>query len=545
METIKKVRCAIYTRKSSDEGLEKEFNTLEAQREAGENFVMSQKALGWEIIPDHYDDGGYSGGNMNRPALEQLFKDIEANKVDMIVVYKIDRLTRSLMDFSKMIELFDAHNCSFVSVTQNFNTADSMGRLMLNVLLSFAQFEREISGERIRDKVAASRKKGMWTGGTVPFGYIPINKKLVVKEDEAEIVRFMFDGYVKYKSITGICKLIKDKFGEEYRREMVKRILRNPIYVGKVKHKKELYDGQHEALVSQEIFDEVAKIRASKDLTKRTCLYKRNEVGILRGILFCGCCHTKMTPTATNGHKVRRYYYTSTKAKYYGYHACQNGAVAVPILDEAVLQIITPMLRDSALLNGLVKEIAPDRVKEIFKIMQKPDLLLKQMSELDKSLVVRKIIERITVQYDSLEIKWTELALDMLPAKYQKRTSDGIMSIPTPLARTKDLLQVTIPEIVEPIPVINKELVRALGKAFRYQKILSTSKITIAELAAQEEIDSGFLGRIIRLTSLAPDIIKSVLAGTQPANFILQSLMRSDIPPIWSEQRKLYGFPEV
>ena len=545
METIKKVRCAIYTRKSSDEGLEKEFNTLEAQREAGENFVMSQKALGWEIIPDHYDDGGYSGGNMNRPALEQLFKDIEANKVDMIVVYKIDRLTRSLMDFSKMIELFDAHNCSFVSVTQNFNTADSMGRLMLNVLLSFAQFEREISGERIRDKVAASRKKGMWTGGTVPFGYIPINKKLVVKEDEAEIVRFMFDGYVKYKSITGICKLIKDKFGEEYRREMVKRILRNPIYVGKVKHKKELYDGQHEALVSQEIFDEVAKIRASKDLTKRTCLYKRNEVGILRGILFCGCCHTKMTPTATNGHKVRRYYYTSTKAKYYGYHACQNGAVAVPILDEAVLQIITPMLRDSALLNGLVKEIAPDRVKEIFKIMQKPDLLLKQMSELDKSLVVRKLIERITVQYDSLEIKWTELALDMLPAKYQKRTSDGIMSIPTPLARTKDLLQVTIPEIVEPIPVINKELVRALGKAFRYQKILSTSKITIAELAAQEEIDAGFLGRIIRLTSLAPDIIKSVLAGTQPASFILQSLMRSDIPPIWSEQRKLYGFPEV
>ena len=545
METIKKVRCAIYTRKSSDEGLEKEFNTLEAQREAGENFVLSQKALGWEMIPDHYDEGGYSGGNMNRPALEQLFKDIEANKVDMIVVYKIDRLTRSLMDFSKMIELFDAHNCSFVSVTQNFNTADSMGRLMLNVLLSFAQFEREISGERIRDKVAASRKKGMWTGGTVPFGYIPINKKLVVKEDEAEIVRFMFDGYVKYKSITGICKLIKDKFGEEYRREMVKRILRNPIYVGKVKHKKELYDGQHEALVSQEIFDEVAKIRASKDLTKRTCLYKRNEVGILRGILFCGCCHTKMTPTATNGHKVRRYYYTSTKAKYYGYHACQNGAVAVPILDEAVLQIITPMLRDSALLNSLVKEIAPDRVKEIFKIMQKPDLLLKQMSELDKSLVVRKLIERITVQYDSLEIKWTELALDMLPAKYQKRTKDGVMSIPTPLARTKDLLQVTIPEIVEPIPVINKELVRALGKAFRYQKILSTSKITIAELAAQEEIDSGFLGRIIRLTSLAPDIIKSVLAGTQPANFILQSLMRNDIPPIWSDQRKLYGFPEV
>ena len=545
METIKKVRCAIYTRKSTDEGLEKEFNTLEAQREAGENFVMSQKAQGWEILPDHYDDGGYSGGNINRPSLERLFADIEADKVDMIVVYKIDRLTRSLMDFSKMIEIFDAHNCSFVSVTQNFNTADSMGRLMLNVLLSFAQFEREISGERIRDKVAASRKKGMWTGGVVPFGYIPINKKLVVKEREAEIVRFMFDGYVKYKSITGICKLIKDKFGEEYRREMVKRILRNPIYIGKIRHKDVFYDGQHEALVSQEIFDEVAKIRASKDLTKRTCLYKKNEVGVLRGILYCGCCHTKMTPTATNGHKLRRYYYTSTKAKYYGYHTCQNGSVAVSVLDEAVLQIITPMLRDTALLNGLVKEIAPDRIKEIFKIMQKPELLLKRMSELDKSLLVRKLIERIIVQYDTLEIKWTELALDMLPAKYQKKTTDGVMIIATPLSRTKDLLQVSIPEIVEPVPTINKELVRALAKAFRYQKILTTTKISLAELAAREETDAGFMGRILRLTCLAPDIIKSVLAGTQPADFILQPLVRNEIPPIWAEQRKLYGFPEI
>ena len=545
METIKKVRCAIYTRKSTDEGLEKEFNTLEAQREAGENFVMSQKAQGWEILPDHYDDGGYSGGNMNRPALERLFADIKADKVDMIVVYKIDRLTRSLMDFSKMIEIFDAHNCSFVSVTQNFNTADSMGRLMLNVLLSFAQFEREISGERIRDKVAASRKKGMWTGGVVPFGYIPINKKLVVKEREAEIVRFMFDGYVKYKSITGICKLIKDKFGEEYRREMVKRILRNPIYIGKIKHKDVFYDGQHEALVSQEVFDEVAKIRASKDLTKRTCLYKKNEVGVLRGILYCGCCHTKMTPTATNGNKMRRYYYTSTKAKYYGYHTCQNGSVAVAVLDEAVLQIITPMLKDTTLLNGLVKEIAPDRIKEIFKIMQKPELLLKRMSELDKYLLVRKLIERIIVQYDTLEIKWTELALDMLPVKYQKKTTDGVMTIATPLSRTKDLLQVSIPEIVEPVPTINKELVRALAKAFRYQKILTTTKISLAELAAREETDAGFMGRILRLTCLAPDIIKSVLAGTQPADFILQPLVRNEIPPIWAEQRKLYGFPEI
>ena len=215
------------------------------------------------------------------------------------------------------------------------------------------------------------------------------------------------------------------------------------------------------------------------------------------------------------------------------------------VLDEAVLQIITPMLRNTALLNGLVKEIAPDRIKEIFKIMQKPELLLKRMSELDKSLLVRKLIERIIVQYDTLEIKWTELALDMLPVKYQKKTSDGVMTIATPLSRTKDLLQVSIPEIVEPVPTINKELVRALAKAFRYQKILTTTKISLAELAAREETDAGFMGRILRLTCLAPDIIKSVLAGTQPADFILQPLVRNEIPPIWAEQRKLYGFPEI
>lgn len=545
METFKKIRCAVYTRKSTDEGLEKEFNTLEAQREAGENYIMSQKAMGWELIPDHYDDGGYSGGNMNRPALEQLFADIRARKVDMIVVYKIDRLTRSLIDFAKMMELFDAYNCSFVSVTQNFNTADSMGRLMLNVLLSFAQFEREISGERIRDKIAATRKKGMWTGGVVPFGYIPLNKKLVVKEEEAEIVRFMFEGYLKYQSITAVCKLIKENYHQEFRREMVKRILKNPIYIGKVKHKTVFYDGIHEPLVSAETFEAVAKLRAGKDVTKRTCLYKKNEVGILRGILICGCCQTRMTPTLCCSHHTRKYYYTSTKAKYYGYHTCQNGAVSVAVLDEAVLQIITPLLKDINVLNGLVEEIAPDKIKEIYKIMQYPDKVLAKMSELDKSLLVKKLIAKITVEYDTLEIKWTPLAKEMLPPAYLSKTVEDVMIIPTPLARTKDLLQVTIPEIVDPAPVINKELVRALAKAFKYQKILRDTNITITELAASEERDPAFLGRIIRLTSLAPDIIKAILVGNQPADFVLQPLLRDDIPPIWAQQRKLFNFPEI
>lgn len=200
MEPQKKVRCAIYTRKSTDEGLEKEFNTLEAQREAGENYIKSFKHQGWEALPDHYDDGGFSGGNLKRPALQQLLKDVEKGKVDMIVVYKIDRLTRSLLDFAQLVKTLEKHNCSFVSVTQHFNTCDSMGKLTLNILLSFAQFERELGAERVRDKIAASRKKGMWTGGSVPLGYTLKNKKLIIEPAEAEIIRFIFEDYARTRS---------------------------------------------------------------------------------------------------------------------------------------------------------------------------------------------------------------------------------------------------------------------------------------------------------------------------------------------------------
>ena len=272
---MEEIRCAIYTRKSTDEGLEKEFNTLEAQREAGESYIRSQKHQGWTLIDERYDDGGYSGGNMKRPALTRLFEDIKAGKVDMIVVYKIDRLTRSLSDFSKMIDVFDKHKCSFVSVTQNFNTSDSMGRLTLNMLLSFAQFEREIGAERVRDKTAASKKKGMWTGGAVPFGYQNINKKLEINPDEAEAVKFMFEMYHRYNSVMAVCKLMYEHGYKAFRRDAVKRMLKNPIYMGKIKYGQELYDGQHQAIVTPELFASVQQIRDTKDIRIRACLYKK------------------------------------------------------------------------------------------------------------------------------------------------------------------------------------------------------------------------------------------------------------------------------
>ena len=539
---MKEIRCAVYTRKSTDEGLDKVFNTLEAQREAGENYIKSQKHQGWVLIDKHYDDGGYSGGNMKRPALQDLLEDIKAGAVDMIVVYKIDRLTRSLVDFSKMIDVFDQHNCSFVSVTQNFNTSDSMGRLTLNMLLSFAQFEREIGSERVRDKQAASKKRGMWTGGVVPYGYQAINKKLEIKPDEGKAVKFMFETYVKYKSAVAVAKLMADNGYKVFRRDAVKRMLKNPLYMGKIKYKDEIYEGQHAAIVSAELFEEVQRIRETKSTSIRTCLYKRNEVGILRGLLTCGCCNTPMTPVSSQTRKERRFYYTSNRAKYYGYHTCSNGPIPVPVMDECILKLIGPLLKDISVLNALIKKVTEKKTAEIYKIMKDPDTVIQKLPERHKLLLVRLLVTGITVQYDRLEINWSDFAMNLVPDNYKKKMTGNCMILDLPFVRKKGALILSLPSDIVQNVSYNSELIKALGNAFKYKKMLTQSKLSISELAFQLEKDPGYIGRILRLTCLAPDIIKSILYGTQPASFYLQRLLREVIPPIWEDQRKLYGF---
>ena len=253
---VRKLRCAVYTRKSSEEGLDMEFNSLDAQRESCEAYVASQKAEGWLLVPDRYDDGGFSGGTLERPALQRLLADIEANRVDVVVVYKIDRLSRSLMDFAKLVEVFDRNSVTFVSVTQSFNTTTSMGRLTLNILLSFAQFEREVIGERIRDKFAASRKKGMWMGGWAPLGYDIKDRKLVVNEVEAKKVRMIFERFVKLGSATVLVRALRaegitGKQGKLVDKGYVYKLLNNRVYIGQAVHKGTAYPGEHRAIVSQ------------------------------------------------------------------------------------------------------------------------------------------------------------------------------------------------------------------------------------------------------------------------------------------------------
>ena len=258
--TVRKVRCAVYTRKSSEEGLELEFNSLDAQREACEAYVASQKAEGWLLVPDRYDDGGFSGGTLERPALKRLMQDIEAGRIDVVVVYKIDRLSRSLMDFARLVEVFDRTGVTFVSVTQSFNTTTSMGRLTLNVLLSFAQFEREVIGERIRDKFAASRRKGMWMGGWAPLGYDVQDRKLVVNETEAALVRRIFERFAKMGSAMRLAAALRNegvtnKRGKLIDKGVLYKLLNNRVYIGEAVHKGQSYAGEHDAIVPQALWD--------------------------------------------------------------------------------------------------------------------------------------------------------------------------------------------------------------------------------------------------------------------------------------------------
>jgi DNA invertase Pin-like site-specific DNA recombinase len=324
MKTIAK-NCAIYTRKSTEEGLDQDFNTLDAQREACEAYILSQKAEGWKPVKTHYDDGGYSGGNMNRPALEDLLDDIRAGKVQIVVVYKIDRLTRSLMDFSKLVEIFDEYGVTFVSVTQSFNTTTSMGRLTLNVLLSFAQFEREVTGERIRDKIAASKKKGLWMGGAPPLGYQCIDKKLCPEPEEQKTVRFIFEQYLECGSVRRLKELLENKGcktpvrtsqkgrtygGTPYSRGHLYKILGNPVYIGKIRHKGKIHDGQHPGIIPEDLYEAVQK--QMNDNTGSSPSKPVKSGSLLQGLLY-DCDGTIYSPT-----------YTSKKGKRYCYYISQN-----------------------------------------------------------------------------------------------------------------------------------------------------------------------------------------------------------------------------
>ena len=424
-EEKKTIRCAIYTRKSTEEGLDKEFNTLDAQRVSGEAYVKSQQQEGWEVVPRHYDDGGFTGGNMDRPALARLLEDIKAGEIDVVVVYKIDRLSRSLIDFAQMVKIFDEHNASFVSVTQHFNTQDSMGRLTLNILFSFAQFEREVIGERIRDKFAASKQKGMWMGGALPLGYQVEDRKLYIDKKEAEDVIHIFKRFIALRSITKLLiELKRDGYrtkqyvsgrgnlrgGTSINKQYCYRLLQNKIYIGKIVHKDKVYEGLHESIISQEIWDKVQKIFAQDPITRGNYTRNRNPA-LLRGLIRCECCDCAMTPSFTVKNKRTYRYYTPTKAIHQHYKACKVGPIPAAEIDALVVGHIKQMIESPEMLTKTYSEIKAVNdtpfdfgLEELRKKIKNFDHFWKELKTTEQQRITQLLVKDVLVNLEAVKI---------------------------------------------------------------------------------------------------------------------------------------------
>jgi len=399
-------RCAIYTRKSSEEGLEQEFNSLHAQRESCEAYIASQRSEGWTLLRDQYDDGGISGGTLERPGLKQLLADIEDGLIDVVVVYKIDRLSRSLMDFSKLVEVFDRMNVTFVSVTQSFNTTTSMGRLTLNILLSFAQFEREVTGERIRDKVAASRKKGIWMGGFVPFGYDVKNRKLVVNEQEAATVRGIFERFVELGSATALARELRrdgtrNKRGTLIDKGFLYRLLNNRVYRGLAVHKGTAYPGEHDAIIDQPLWDQVHAI-LQESPRKRANNSRTQTPALLKGLIFTAS-GAAMTPSSTKKGARRYRYYVSMDVIRNRETGDENAPrrLAADMVETAVVAEVRRILRTPEITAQVIAALATNKPStpegDIVHALQDFQSLWSQLFPAEQARIIQLLIRRVTV----------------------------------------------------------------------------------------------------------------------------------------------------
>ncbi|HTW52349.1 MAG TPA: recombinase family protein [Stellaceae bacterium] len=563
------LRCAIYTRKSSEEGLEQEFNSLHAQREACEAFIKSQRHEGWSSLPQAYDDGGRSGGNMERPALQQLLGDIRQGKVDVVVVYKIDRLTRSLADFAKIVETFDARNVSFVSVTQQFNTTTSMGRLTLNVLLSFAQFEREVTGERIRDKIAASKKKGMWMGGVPPLGYAAKGRKLVVIDAEAETVRHIFGRYAALGSV----RLLKGELeahgitgkrwtsasgrgwgGKPLGRGALYRMLQNRIYRGEIVHKSEAYLGEHAAIVDSVLWNTVQQCLAENAVERNTGTRVKNP-SLLVGLLFDGQGH-RMTPThaVKNG---RRYRYYVSRPLIVGRHSDAAG-LRIPAveIEKIVAGRIRRLLSEPASVFAIIEAHAtePRRQQRLLARAKQLAHEWDRMPPLRMRAILLALLRRAEVDGDQMIVHLRPRQLTTLLDEHLASADPGLsdneptllLSHPIHLRRAGKEVRMVIdhtdPFAAPPKP--DPSLIKAIGRAHRYHALLiKHGSGKFADLAKREKLHRSYFSQVLRLAFLAPDITNAILDGQQPEGLTATALIEhARLPLSWPEQRSALGF---
>jgi len=429
--TVKKIRAAIYTRKSSEEGLDMEFNSLDAQREACEAYIASQRSEGWLLVADRYDDGGVSGGTLERAALKRLLTDIERGLIDVVVVYKIDRLSRALMDFAKLVEVFDANNVTFVSVTQSFNTTTSMGRLTLNILLSFAQFEREVIGERIRDKVAASRARGIWMGGFVPLGYDARDRRLIVNEAEAALVRRIFEDFVKTESGTKLVQALRaegatTKRGRPFTKSDVYRVLSNRTYLGEAMHKGKSHPGEHGAIVPQALWDTAHALLTISPRT-RANRTRCQTPALLRGLIFDSDGRA-MSPTHTRGRRGRRYRYYVSQSVLKG-SAADGPAIArisAGEIEGIVIAQLRGLLRQPEIVLGAwraARLAAPGLTEDEARLaLERLDPLWEELFPAEQTRILRLLVDRVDLGPDGADVR---MKLDGLASLARELAAPG------------------------------------------------------------------------------------------------------------------------
>jgi DNA invertase Pin-like site-specific DNA recombinase len=541
-------RCAIYTRKSTEEGLEQDFNSLDAQREACAAYILSQRHEGWTLVPDPYDDGGYSGGNMDRPAMKALLAEVAAGRIDVIVVYKVDRLTRSLSDFARIVDVLDEAEASFVSVTQSFNTTTSMGRLTLNVLLSFAQFEREVTGERIRDKIAASKAKGMWMGGPIPLGYRLEERKIIIEPGEAELIRHIFSRYLALGSgRLVVAELDQDgirskerinRHGRVYGRQPISRgalyaILQNRLYIGEVVHKGQSYPGQHEAIIAVELFEQVQQSIAGSRVEQR--IGSRAAMpSLLAGLLWDGHGR-RMTPSHAAKQGKRYRYYVSQAD---GDTARTDPVWRMPAAEiellvtaevKAAVRLAQQRSISSGRLNGDAIEMLEDRCSAVTAGLEQD-----APAKVREQLLV--LVERIDVGEGSLNMT---LRLDSIDPQLGNEPVTCETAIG--FVRTSRQVKIVIPPPADHEQAPSPSLLKLVAQAFAARAEMDTGG-SFDAVASRLGFGREYLADLIRTSYLSPRIIGAILAGCQPASLSRKQLVQTNrIPLEWYEQERLFG----
>ncbi len=540
---MRRVRCAIYTRKSSEDGLEQDFNSLDAQREACEAYIASQKHEGWELLPDHYDDGGISGGHLDRPALQRLMRAVDEKRVDQIVVYKIDRLTRSLADFAKLVDRLDAAGTSFVSVTQSFNTATSMGRLTLNMLLSFAQFEREVTAERIRDKIAASKRKGMWMGGSVPLGYQPNGRTLKIDDVEAETIRTLNELYLRLGTLREVKEQAEDldlRFrrrervggrvsgGKHFDRGHIQHILSNPIYAGRIRHKKQTYDGQHPAIIDPTVWDKVQGMMQSGAAVARGSRQKATR-SLLAGKLFDET-GDRLTPSHSrkNGKRLR-YYISRRLVKDRSRKHPDAWRLPADQVESLLAELIGQHLTRPGAAVARTEDLTAAELTDVSERLQ-------EQGNVTERLV---LIERADLQLRSLAVRLdTEKLANRLGCLPERINLDEL-TIEAPFQMRRRGVELKL-HLGEPPAEIDRTLVQNILKGRSWLAMVIAGK-TFSEIADTEGVSKRRVQDVTNLALLAPDILDGIARGEQPDGLTTDYLIKTRFSAAWSEQRQQFA----